>query len=120
MTESSAAKRPLRPRVSSPWLEDDGTSDKDDSDELGLAKRQKLEDCEPGPTDYEGILRFASHQVAAATSSVRRWRHGPCSFKEGLARRGVCISTDYSGMGGAEMAAHLIQDRHRQLPAPTH
>ena len=106
------------------WLTDEGTagapslaspasSDNVDSADKGpddkVAKRRRTAD--PGPTGYEECLRFARRQVQAATSAAREWRHGPCSFGEGLARRGLLVSTDYSGMGCAEMACHMVKDR---------
>ena len=119
-----AAGRTAKPEDGSPgssaWLSDDGTGmtpgdaspDFFDNADKGSAKdtAKWRRTAEPGPTSYVECLRFARRQVQAATSLAREWKHGPCSFGEGLARRGLLISTDYSGMGCAEMACHMVQD----------
>eukprot|EP00972_Heterocapsa_arctica_P026782 3941966-Heterocapsa_arctica.AAC.1 len=57
------------------WLADDGDeTDLANEDSEPEAKRPRTFDL--GPTDYEGSLRFARHQVQAATSVTREWKHG--------------------------------------------
>ena len=74
----------------------------------------------PPPDNYERCQRFAERAIfAAARSQVRLSKFGPCLFEQ-IAERGITLSTDYSGMGCAEMSAHMIRDRIPMVPIKNH
>ena len=74
----------------------------------------------PPPDNYERCQRFAERAIfAAARSQVRLSKFGPCLFEQ-IAERGITLSTDYSGMGCAEMSAHMIRDRIPMVPIKHH
>ena len=99
------------PSLASPASSDNVDSADTDPDDKVAKRRRTADPGPPGPTGYGECLRFARHQVQAATSAAREWRHGPCSFGDRLAHRGLLVSTDYSGISCAEMACDMVKDR---------
>ena len=99
-----------------PWLDADGAT----STELDPASKSPGEatacsiperHVRAPITDYESCLCFSDHAVfAAAFSGMMYTAYGSCLFQH-IANQDTYISRDYSAMGCAEMAVHLIRGR---------
>ena len=80
------------------------------SSSTSAARGSKRCRAQPGPQTYEEVLDFASHAVGQAIGQRRIQRYGQCKFGLGILDRGIMLSSDFSGIGCAEVAASLVKD----------
>ena len=102
--------------VRSLWRHDSGDGQEpEEPEELSRSaepssKRARGIGLPDGPRNYADCLQFSDWQVQYACGPCRTAGYGPCTFASRQGKWRLLLSTDYSGLGSAEIAACMLQD----------